>query len=336
LVCAGGEFHRRVSSSVTSKQDGFADVALSCERTTVGGSVFVNNGFVAEGRVRFFGAMIGRDLVCPSGSFTNPDATALDLAAATIKGALVLAKSTIKGALVLAKSTIKGKLNLSWAETTRLVDDRSSWPAQLVLDGFTYKVLESPEADLGWKARHDWLQRQTPYQSHPYLQVAAVYRASGRTADARKINVERHNDRLRQRRFHPSNLPRQFLRLSVGHGYEPMRALFWALLVFVVGGLIFSSAGHYQHLLALHPPSAPAPTPTSRRCVPGYPCFNAWVYSADLILPVVNLRQRDNWYVDTSSAAGWYIKYFELFATVTGWALATVVVASFGNLIKRE
>jgi hypothetical protein len=47
-------------------------VALSAERATVGGTVFLRNGFSAEGAVRFLNAQIGGDFDCGSGTFKNP------------------------------------------------------------------------------------------------------------------------------------------------------------------------------------------------------------------------------------------------------------------------
>ena len=52
--------------------------ALDCERVTVKGSVYLNNGFKAKGSVRFVDATINGNLECNNGWFINPDGMALD------------------------------------------------------------------------------------------------------------------------------------------------------------------------------------------------------------------------------------------------------------------
>jgi hypothetical protein len=58
--------------------------------------------------------------------------------------------------------------------------------------------------------------------------------------------------------------------------------------------------------------------------------FNEYIYTLDLLLPVVNLRQRDLFVVD--GWATWWV--FGL--TLIGWFMAAVVVAGLTGLLRRS
>lgn len=62
--------------------------------------------------------------------------------------------------------------------------------------------------------------------------------------------------------------------ITVGYGYRPRRALAWLALLLATGSIIFS--------VAPPPPLQPGLTPH----------FNGIIYTADLMLPVVNLGQK--------------------------------------------
>jgi hypothetical protein len=47
-------------------------MALGADRASVKGSIFLKNGFSAEGEVRLLGAQVGSNLECDGGSFNNP------------------------------------------------------------------------------------------------------------------------------------------------------------------------------------------------------------------------------------------------------------------------
>jgi hypothetical protein len=53
--------------------------ALDCERVTVKGSVYLNNGFSAKGSVGFVDATINGNLECNNGWFINPDGDGMAL-----------------------------------------------------------------------------------------------------------------------------------------------------------------------------------------------------------------------------------------------------------------
>jgi len=66
LSCERGTFKNPAQKDVPGSGD-----ALSADRMKVKGSVFLRNGFSAEGEVRLLGAEIGGDLDCERGTFKN-------------------------------------------------------------------------------------------------------------------------------------------------------------------------------------------------------------------------------------------------------------------------
>jgi hypothetical protein len=67
LDCAGGTFKNPPGEDIAG-----SGTALNADRFDVGGSVFLSEGFTAEGEVRLPRAQIRGDLTCTGGTFKNP------------------------------------------------------------------------------------------------------------------------------------------------------------------------------------------------------------------------------------------------------------------------
>lgn len=67
-----------------------------------------------------------------------------------------------------------------------------------------------------------------------------------------------------------------------------------------------------------------------------YPKFNALIYSADTLLPIVGMEMQEFWIPDEQhgfgTAARWYL-WAHIFV---GWALSLLAVADFSGLIKSD
>ncbi|GAA2271994.1 MULTISPECIES: hypothetical protein [Kitasatospora] len=105
-----------------------------------------------------------------------------------------------------------------------------------------------------------------------------------------------------------------FMRATVNYGFSPIRVLFALGLLEVAGGVLFSMLRDDIHLTS---------TAASAHQV-----FQPWLYTLDLLLPVVNLHQRD--LVVAHSAAMWCSTGF----TIVGWALGTALVVGVGSALK--
>src|SRR5439155_573020 len=104
-------------------------------------SVYLRDGFKAEGEVRLLGATIGGDLVCDGAQFSNPNGDALSADGVQIKGSAFLrngfkAEGEVRlfGATIgsLQISEILGPenivLDLRSANVGTFFDDEHSWP----------------------------------------------------------------------------------------------------------------------------------------------------------------------------------------------------------------
>jgi len=82
LNCRGGVFEH---------DDGNSD-ALTVDRATVGGRVFLSDKFESQGQVRFVGAEVGGQVVCSGGKFSNEGKFAVSFQGMSIGDALIWCK----------------------------------------------------------------------------------------------------------------------------------------------------------------------------------------------------------------------------------------------------
>ena len=240
--------------------------AIIADGLKVGGSVFMNDGFSARGEVRLPGATIGGDLVCRGGTFENSKDAAIVCEGMAVSGKLFFNRVKIAG----------GTVNLTVAHVAHLVDDRESWPENIILDGFVYDSFAG-NAPTTAKDRLAWLDKQTPgdsgkaknpraFRPQPWQQLRKVLRDRGHLEDSRQVAIA-FEDRKREcgvigeitapaaageivtgfRQWLPSRTARGFHWLYgclIGYGYRPAR-LFWSLVaVWLAGTVLFDIGGH--------------------------------------------------------------------------------------------
>ncbi|RBI86612.1 hypothetical protein DRV85_04055 [Rhodosalinus halophilus] len=68
----------------------------------------------------------------------------------------------------------------------------------------------------------------------------------------------------------------------------------------------------------------------------GYPAFNALVYSADTLLPIVEMEMQDFWLPDDSHPYGAVARVYLWVHIALGWAFSILAVAGFTGLIRTE
>ena len=81
------------------------------------------------------------------------------------------------------------------------------------------------------------------------------------------------------------------------------------------------------------PSSAAGQQATGLSCPPRYPCFNPWIYSAETVVPLIELGQTANW-----QPAGGASRYqiWVWTATGLGWLFTTLGVAGVTGVIRKE
>ena len=340
----------------------------------------------AEGEVSFSGAEIGGDLDCGGGTFSNPIkraaksrvvGDALSLSGAKVHGVLSLGPA----------AKFFGSIDLQGAHAREFIDDAASCgtvqvddeelPCALVLDGFTYDRL-SGGTPTDARSRKEWLMRQpeahlgSSFRPQPFEQLIKVLKDMGHTQDAREIGYFKEYRRLRK----PWR-PRQwlnplswlwyfcrwlFLEQALGYGYRPHRMVFLAIAVFIAFGFVYGQAAK-QGLFAPSNPRvlmdqdlrgscADPPQWTGGACnltarVPEYTKFYPYVYSLDVILPIVSLKQREDWqpiYRPLQvSAAGWprelppyFVPWLVWIESIFAWVWTLSLSAVATGIIKRD
>ncbi|MFF3935868.1 membrane-associated oxidoreductase [Streptomyces phaeofaciens] len=252
----------------------------------------------AEGRIDLRGARIPGRVDLLDARLSNPGGTALR------------ASSCVIGEFWLRRGPrVEGMLNLRRAEINQLDVEPEMLPDQVRMLDLTYTFLtphEPPERRLPMLERDG-----EGYDPHAYEQLTAAYRRIGDDQAARLVQLAKQ----RRRR---STLPwygqvwGHLQDAAVGYGFRPLRAAGWLLSLLAVGSLVF--AGH-------HPP------PLKRAESPE---FDPVFFTLDLLLPVISFGQEGAF----APTGGYRTLAYVL--VVTGWILATTVVAGVTRTVSRQ
>lgn len=367
----GGNFECQNGKFV--KRDGYA---ISLEGAKVAGCVFLRKnhqvlsnqtqGFQAEGLVRLFGATIGKDLLCDGGKFINGQGDAIDASLIDVKGNILFRNGfEAEGRVSLRSAKIDGVLemngirnpekmfvDLRFAKIRTLHDAEDSWTqkGKTDLNDCVYDTI-SHSSPLDSKRRLKWLRLQLQenrFSPQPYEQLAKVLRSLGHENAAIEVLVAKQEDRRRYGNMSlMGRLWNHFLGITIAHGYQPHRALLFALAFVLLGGFIFAE-GYSQDLISPSKFETKVPTTTSisSQIPKEYPKFNAFVYSLDLFLPIVDLRQKSYWQPNSKTGSeilttlvyiqwGSVVQYYFWMHILLGWFLTTLWVAGFTGLVRR-
>ena len=128
---------------------------------------------------------------------------------------------------------------------------------------------------------------------------------------------------------------------AVGHGYARWRAIGWMAAFILLGFVMFSESSHPPVDGRMQPVQALALKEWSggqaSTLVDSLPKYNALIYSADTLIPLVSFHQQDHWMPSGNGRWGWFIKNMYLpFHITMGWVIATLFVASFTRLMRQE
>jgi hypothetical protein len=328
--------------------------ALSCDRAAIKGSVFLGGGFTASGEVRLLGAQIGGDLTCSGGTFTPGEDRALSCDGGRISGSLFFRGMTAVG----------GAVDLVDCEVGALVDDAASWDKvpRLRLNGFRYGRIANGPTDAA--ARIAWLKRpqlegyEHVFWPQPWEQLVKVLREMGHEEDARQVAIEKQEEMRRRGRIRPVARPFHWVfgKLA-GYGYRPLRTVYWMIAVWTCCALFYIGAGVTGAMgpsdaitVEAHAATCGKPTVaaystwlTCPELPKEYTTFSPWLYSLDVILPLVDLQQEKSWspLVIEDDAKTWiwrgvitrWVMWFEI---LFGWGASLLLAAVLGNLPKRD
>lgn len=336
----------------------------------VDGAFFGRHGFQSKGPIRLVGAHLNGGVFLDRACIDAGGADALVADGLRVEGRMILDHLVSDGALRLPGTRINGQLSLDGvtirtkektaldfrrlsaeeviltpaeppigivdlgnARVSVLYDNPRRWPTEIRLDGFIYDTLLAVKEDnpkdvtqqrymstpastpadiLPSRYRLAWLDRNGHgYRPQPYEQLAAFYRRMGHDDQSRRVLL------MKQRRRRATQNPAgklwgYVLDFSVGYGYRPWLAFIWLTSLVAIGSIVF----------AWRPPS-PIGLDKSVH-------FNSLVYTINLLLPVGQFVQPNQWSPD---GAG---RWFAYALVGLGWLLATAVIAGITRVLNRS
>jgi hypothetical protein len=349
------------------------EVVLNGDGIAARGDLALRGATIA-GEVRLLGAHFGGDIDCTSVTIAQPKSYALRLNRARIDGAFFLRQG----------ASIQGTLDLTATEIGAIYDEEACWPQKgdLLLNRCRYGAFIGGPIDatsrLRWLARQVSERWEEDFWPQPYEQLATVLREMGHDEEARAVLIVKERLQRRARRSRARNpLLRAALAVSDGllavtvrYGRQPLLALFWLILFWAIGVVVFDLA---EQNSALKPNSAVVLRslewtmcgleqtdsrymPSTGQFISGralagqsqlscflnqpeassYPEFNPWMYSLDALLPVMEIGQKQYWRPDPSKPHGSLTLNYYYFLSVIGWALSLLAVAGFSGLVKSK
>ncbi|TDC94483.1 hypothetical protein E1161_08115 [Saccharopolyspora aridisoli] len=362
--------HARISGPVVLDESRLRNPgrrALNTEYSTID-SQFSMRDLVADGEVHLVGSRISGDLGMPRARLNTPNALALSADSLTVdrslmcsglvaNGAVNLIGAQIGGALAFVNTTVRqphgwalllietdallltlrlapeseGAISLRDGRFGRLTDDPPHWPEKCTIEltGTHYQRVTQRNTDvepcpigtrLKWMHQHSIT---TPsavtdpaapatFSPAPYAQLAAALQRDGFDQDARR--VQRFKERRRHRAMGPLGACWGALQdITVGFGHRPALALAWLTGLLASGTTYFSVAG-----------------PVTAVKKGESPTWDPFLYSLDLLIPLVDLGHDKAW-----DPTGWS-KAVALALIISGWVLATTVVAGAGRVLNRS
>ncbi|MFE3116779.1 translocation/assembly module TamB domain-containing protein [Streptomyces niveus] len=272
--------------------------ALEAERLTVGADLRAKR-LRARGRVNLSAARIPGQLNLAYARLSQPGGVALR------------ASSSVVGELWLREAArVEGSVNLRRSQIELLFVPPEVWPGSVRLDGLTYGALAPHEpAD----RRLAVLERDGDgYVPYAYEQLTASYRRVGDDAAARTVQLAKQRRQRRGLAWY-ARLWGHVQDLTVGYGFRPMRAVAWMLSLLLVASVAYS----VRQPRALKADESPD--------------FNPVFYSLDLLLPIIDFGQERAF----TPEGGWH-QGLSYVLIITGWILATTIIAGVTRAVSRQ
>ena len=320
------------------------DLPLAAALAAINGDVVLHDGVETAGVIDLRLAKIGQSLSVNHARFTGRRESGLIAERATIGGTLYW--------VAIAK-TAKTELDLGDTHAGSLWDDEQSWPTpgNLYLDGFTYGSFAGGPGD--GAARLRWLRLQPlglQAQPQPYHQLALVLRADGREEGAVEVEIARENALMGSGRMSTANrLWQEALRVTIGYGYRPLRALWWVAGFVSLGAALFWW-GYRAGLITPTDESAYRAFIENGAPPRHYPPFSSLVYSLENFLPVVDLYQGTYWRPNphhhpinpwhntqvSSTLPGRMLRVYLWLHILAGWMITPLFFAGVAGLLRSQ
>jgi hypothetical protein len=298
-------------------------------------------GLQANGSVDVSQSTIGGNLICNGAAFQGKHGIALRAEYLKVDGSVSLNDVLLGGKLVLSQASIAQTLSiehvnhpdqmiidLRFAKAGTFRHDRVSWPLRnnLALNGFVFDLIGNPDVGGGVydRARSEiqWIRLQSSegFDPQPYEQTAKALRRMGLPEDAIEVLIAKNLDQGRHSRDLTSLIYYRFIGPLIGFGYRASNVMMIGMIFVTIGALVFY-AGHRRSLFR----SIEGNDKSTQK-------FNAWIYSIQTFVPIIQFRMSDYWEPDTSRGRyllmrvkeGELLRFYFWIHITAGWVLATL------------
>ncbi len=332
-------------------------IALDATDMVVAGTLQLGHGLDAAGLIDVASARLAE----------------LELNGMRVDGSVSLRSAAIERRLALSvDTTIRGVLDLSGADIASLDDRPDAWERvnEVRLLGCHVRSLSS-EAPCDAALRIRLIERGLAggFSPQPYRDMAHVLAQMGHGDESVKVRQAQYTARRTY------DKPRSFWDLGsgvkywwrwlvirlLGCGYNRLGPLYAMFVLWLIGGLVFQAANR-QGLMV--PASDQVLTTSEYQQESGhkvpidYQPMNVWTYSADAMLPFIDLHQERFWLpkrdpdpvrwraianLDRGTVfgypfpdAGRFVRWYLWFHIAAGWVLSTLFVVGLSGIVKNE
>jgi hypothetical protein len=298
----------------------------------------------------------------------------IQISQSEIEGNLILSLAKIDNLLTISNLNIIGNIEFEATETNTLnIEGSRFWEQEKLkefkFDGFKYNHLSV--IDLNSETLINLLNKMPEFKPQPYKQLAKVLRNMGHNNESDDIMIK-YNEELRKKDFVTCN--RLFISIlkwiygfTSGYGYKPMRVLGTMFIVWFLCSLFYWNASK----VAVFAPNNPLVfqkkdcyqcnvnsdgTPLldifswdkydstnnwvlNENLDGEYTTFNPFMYSLDVILPIVDLQVEKDWGQYIAMKDGTlndFTRWLMWFEILFGWIYSLILVAILSGLAKNE
>ena len=306
-------------------------IALSLDAAVIGGSLFLRDGARFAGTLALSGTVIA-DINDERSSW--PPRIELDRCR--------------YGAFLGRDAPLDAKSRIEWL--SRIENE----PGRFRPDAYEHCAKVLREMGHGADARQILIEKERLHFKARRERVAIDLRAARAARDgAPKVaGLRPHSDRVIALWWQLLWLQvwNAILAAFVGYGRKPQNAALWGAGLLVIGWLVFGNAAGHGAIKPNLPQvqlnrvwTGCADDPRGQLAcfmanpeAASYPRFNAFIYSADALVPVVSLEMQSYWIPDDRTDRGMLARAYLWFHISMGWALTLLAVAGFSGLIKTD
>ena len=348
-------------------------LAIEADSAQIDGDVSLRLAAI-DGTASLVTARIGGDMDLTGATVDSPGAIAVDLGRTHVAGAFFLrSDARVSGVLSLNGATLGAIVDdpACWPARGDLRLNRCLYGALLgsavrARERLDWLARQTPER---WNEDF-WPQ---PYEQLALVMGEMGHTEDKRRVLIEKERLVRRARRKRARTLPMRLLLRLsdgLMGVTTGFGHLPLLAIVWMFVLWAAGAGLYvkldqTGAMRPNAAVILRSPEwvlcatpnseqVTLPSTDTRRTglatagetqlacyrrqpeASAYPKFNAFMLSADAIIPGAGGGQSNYWSPDTRPSAGYYGKWFMYFQSVAGIALGLLAVAGFSGIVKSN